>query len=116
MIAFFGRAFADGTPDFWDRRTIAIDDDRPLDLAVDADREPVAPGGELRYELSFGNQSSTARTDTELRFPLPAGTSLVEASGNGTQVGERGDLGSGDAEPWRIGQAPGDGAAWWLGR
>ena len=107
LLSFFGRAFADGTPDFWDRRTIAIDDDRPLDLAVDADREPVAPGGALRYELSFGNQSNTARTDTELRFPLPAGTSLVEASGNGTSVGSEvvwdlGTLNPGDSDKRRV--------------
>ena len=107
LLAFFGRAFADGTPDFWQRRTLAINDERPLELEVDADREPVAPGEALRYELSFGNQSSTARTDTELSFPLPAGTSLVEASGNGTQVGNEviwdlGTLNPGDSDKRRV--------------
>jgi len=87
LIAFFGRAFAEGTSDFWERRTVAVEDARSLDLEVDAEREPVVPGETLRYELSFGNQSDSATTDTELRFPLPAGTSLVEASDNGTLVG-----------------------------
>ena len=87
LIAFFGRAFADGTPDFWERRTVAIEDGRLLELEVDAERDPVAPGETLRYELNFGNQSGTATTDSELRFPLPAGTSLVEASDGGALVG-----------------------------
>ena len=107
LLSFFGRAFSDSTPDFWDRRTIAIEDDRPLELEVDADREPVAPGGELRYELSFGNRSGTARTDTELRFPLPAGTSLVEASDGGTLVGNEvvwdlATLNPGDSDKRRV--------------
>ena len=74
-----------------------------MELEVDTDREPVAPGEMLRYELSFGNQSDTATTDTELRFPLPAGTSLVEASDGGTLVGNEviwdlGTLNSGDSD------------------
>ena len=61
----------------------------------------------LRYELSFGNQSGTATTDTELRFPLPAGTSLVEASEGGSQVGSEvvwdlGTLNPGDSNKRRL--------------
>ena len=107
LLAFFGRAFADGTPDFWDGRSVAIEDGRPLELEVDAAREPVAPGETLRYELSFGNQSGTATTDTELRFPLPAGTSLVDASDGGTLVGNEvvwdlGTLNPGDSDKRRV--------------
>ena len=63
--------------------------------------------GTLRYELSFGNQSDTATTDTELRFPLPAGTSLVEASDGGSQVGNEvvwdlGTLNPGDSDKRRV--------------
>ena len=107
LLSFFGRAFADSTPDFWDRRSLAIDDGRPLELEVDADREPVAPGETLRYELSFGNQSGTATTDTELSFPLPASTTLVEASDGGTLVGnvviwDLGTLNPGDTDKRRV--------------
>ena len=87
LLGFLGRAFADGTPDFWDRKSVAIENGRALNLEVDAARDPVLPGEELRYELSFGNQSGTATTNTKLRFPLPAGTSLVEATRGGTLVG-----------------------------
>ena len=78
-----------------------------MELEVDAEREPVAPGETLRYELSFGNQSGTATTDTELRFPLPAGTSLVEASDGGTLVGsdvvwDLGTLNPGDSDKRRV--------------
>ena len=86
-IAFSGRVF-EGVSQVASSSSVAsIATVRPLELAIHADREPVASSGELRYELSFGNQIGTATTETELRFPLPASTSLVEASDGGMLVG-----------------------------
>ena len=95
MLSFFGRAFANSTPDFWQRRSLALEADRALELEVDPDREPVASGGTLGYTLSFGNAGSTATTGTELRFPLPDGASLV--------VAEDGGLLDGNDVLWNLG-------------
>jgi uncharacterized repeat protein (TIGR01451 family) len=88
LISFFGRGFADTTTDFWDRRTLAVEASRPLELAVDAKGGLVRPGDSLRYELSFGNWGNAAATGTELRFPLPAGTTFLSADGNASFVGD----------------------------
>ena len=87
VLSFFGRAFSNATPDFWQRRSLALEADRALELEVDADREPVTPGETIRYELSFGNAGSAATSATELRLPLPTGTSLFEAESGGSLVG-----------------------------
>jgi len=110
-LSFFGRAFADSTADFWDRRSLALEAARPLELEVDAEREPVAAGETLGFELTFGNRSGTATTGTELRFPLPAGTSLVEADGGGTLDGNEvvwnlGTLNPGDVGRRQVRVAP----------
>jgi len=106
VLAFFGRAFSDATPDFWEHRSLAVEAARALELEVNADREPVAPGETLEFALDFGNQSGTATTDSQLRFPLPAGTTLIEAAG-GTLIGREvvwdlGTLNPGDSGTRRV--------------
>ncbi len=49
-------------------------------LSVDADREPVPAGALLRYVLTAGNRGASSVRNTELQFPLPAGTTFVSAS------------------------------------
>ena len=107
MLSFFARAFSDATPDFWQRRSLAVEADRALELEVDAEFEPVAPGETIRYELTFGNRSNSATTSTDLRFPLPPGTSLVTSGSGGTMVGNEvvwnlGTLNPGDSGKRRI--------------
>ena len=107
VLSFFGRAFAEATPDFWQRRSLALEADRALELEVDADHEPVAPGDKIHYELTFGNRGFSATAATELRFPLPAGTSFVEADGGGTLVANEviwdiGTLNPGDSGKRRV--------------
>ena len=113
MIPFDGRVVEGAAVLATAQSDAMVEENRSLELEIDADREPVAPGETLRYELSFGNQSGTATTDTELRFPLPAGTSLVEASDGGTLVGNEVVWDLGTLNPGDSRQAPGDGAAWW---
>jgi uncharacterized repeat protein (TIGR01451 family) len=82
LLAFFGRAFAAGTPDFWERRTIAVGDDRPLNLEIDAETNPVASDTTIDYRIAAGNQGQVAATGTTLTLPIPAGTSVLSADGN----------------------------------
>ena len=86
-IALDAEALEAGVSRATESRTIAVEATRPLDLSVDADREPVAPGTQLTYELAYGNRGPIAATSTTLSFPLPAGTSFVSASGNGIAAG-----------------------------
>ena len=44
----------------------------------------MAPGETLSYTLRFGNPGGSAASNLALSVPLPAGTSLVAASGGGT--------------------------------
>jgi uncharacterized repeat protein (TIGR01451 family) len=60
--------------------TIVVDRGRNLTLAIDADRDPVAPDAELRYRFTVGNRGVTALTDATLSIPIPPGTSFVSAS------------------------------------
>ncbi len=65
--------------------TVAMDTDNPLSLSVDDDKNPVAPGNVVTYTLAYGNRALTSSiTGTTLKFPIPAGTTFVSATGGGT--------------------------------
>ncbi len=67
--------------------TLEVEADSPLEVFVDPTRDP-APSGELLvYEITYGNTSASAAEDSELRFPIPAGTQFVSATGGGLLVG-----------------------------
>ncbi|WP_166164466.1 thrombospondin type 3 repeat-containing protein [Pseudomaricurvus alcaniphilus] len=55
-----------------------------VELSLDARRQTVAAGGEVRYELGFGNIGATPLPGLSLEFDLPAGASLVEVSDGGS--------------------------------
>lgn len=61
-----------------------------LELQVDEDRDPVAPGEVFTYRLTYGNRTAVDLANVELRLPLPAGVTLVSASDGGTQIGSDG--------------------------
>jgi hypothetical protein len=82
LIEFFGRAFADGTTDVWERQSVAIDNARPLNLEIDADANPVASDTTIDYRIAAGNQAQVAATGTTLALPIPVGTSVLSADGN----------------------------------
>jgi hypothetical protein len=65
------------------RRTLAVDTDSPLTLAVDQDSAPVVAGNLLTYTLTYGNRGSSNLTGTTLSFPLPA-QGVIAGSTGGT--------------------------------
>ncbi len=78
----------DGTNRAVNGTTVAVDGDTPLSLAVDDDKNPVAPNNLLTYTLAYGNRAaSSSITGTTLTFPIPAGTTFVSSTGGGTLSG-----------------------------
>jgi len=58
------------------RDSLRVESSRLLDLALAEDADPVAPGEQLTYQLSFGNRTgSTLASAVVLRLPVPAGAS-----------------------------------------
>ena len=68
-------------------RTVRVESDSPLELAIDPLRDPVASGGLLTYELSYGNAGSASAENVELVFPVPLGTQFASATGGATHAG-----------------------------
>jgi len=87
LVALNAFLSADGVPVLTARHTVAVDNDNALTLAVDADKDAVAPSGQLVYTLTFGNRGTTSVTGSALELPLPPGVSFVSASGGGTLSG-----------------------------
>ena len=54
------------------RASLRVETNR-LELTLDDDVEPIAPGALLTYRLSYGNPTTTAAQATTLRLPLPVG-------------------------------------------
>ncbi len=107
LISINARVLSNSSSDRWERRVIRVESTRSLDLELIADHEPAAPGDQLEYELIYGNPSGTATSGTQLRFPLPLGSSFVSASSNGVQDG--GDI------VWELGLLnPGEGGRQWV--
>lgn len=72
--------------------SVAVDGDNALSLAVDEDRDAVAPGSTLTYSLTYGNRNAVNVTGgnvtaATLSFPIPAGTTVVAVGGGGTVGG-----------------------------
>ena len=78
--------------------TVEVQTARPLELTIDPAPDPVAPGSQLVYDLSFTNKGAAAASGAELRLPLPAGATFVSATGGGTVSG--GDV------VWNLGSIP----------
>ncbi len=66
------------------RRSVLVQQSPSLDLALDASADPVDPGGELTYTLTFGNRGAGLASGTLLQMPVPAGAVFASASGGGT--------------------------------
>jgi trimeric autotransporter adhesin len=73
------------------------------EVAVRPSADPVAPGAQLTYKLSFGyREEAPSLADSTMSFRLPPGTSFVSATDGGTL--------SGGAVNWSLGLlSPGDG-------
>ena len=87
LVALDAFVEADGVSMSQISQTVAIDNDEPLALSIDVDRDAVAPGSTLTYTLTYANRGATSITGSALRLPLPQGVTFVSASGGGTLVG-----------------------------
>ena len=66
----------------WSRSTL-VQSDSPLEVFLDPLQDPSPRPGELVYELTYANSSTSTAEDSELRFPIPEGTTFVAATGGG---------------------------------
>jgi uncharacterized repeat protein (TIGR01451 family) len=95
-IAFAANVSAFGLPLAATQASTFVDSGRTLDLSLDDDRDPVAPGGSILYRLSVGNRGPATSQSNVLRMPLPVGTTFVSATDNGI-------LGIDDVVEWQLG-------------
>lgn len=72
-----------GLPARNDSHTLIVQDDSPLEIAVEPLADPVASGGSLVYQIVYGNVGASTVENTMMEFPLPAGTTFVSSSGSG---------------------------------
>jgi hypothetical protein len=66
------------------RYVVRKHNDRNLELQLDESADPIEPGAELTYTISFGKPTAGSSAGTVVTFPIPAGTSFVSASEGGT--------------------------------
>ena len=98
LIPFELELFEGGLPAKERSATVIVRSDSPLELALDPLADPVAANGTLTYELTFGNTGNASAENTELSFPVPAGTSFLSATGGGAH--------SGGTVTWDVGSFP----------
>ena len=83
VVSFEARARDGSGLDVAARESVRVVDPPVFDIAIEDDVEPVRPGGQLRYLVSFGNKGGTLGEDPVLRVALPAGVIVVDASEGG---------------------------------
>jgi len=99
LISFDADATATGTALVQVRRSVPVQTNRPLDLQLDVNPQPVLAGGELHYAVTFGNRGISVLPGATLSLPLPAGTSFQSAGdgvfADGVVTWALGDLAAG---------------------
>ena len=73
-------------------RTVPIQSQSQLAVALTPSAGPVAPGQVYEYSLDVGNPSSTSVDDVVLRLALPGEVSISSVSDGGTVDGATGDI------------------------
>ncbi len=81
VIPFQFELLEDGVSRALFTKNVTVAADSPLELAIDPLADPVAPGGLLTYELTFGNAGTAAAEAATLRLPLPAGSVFLGGGG-----------------------------------
>lgn len=85
VIPFIAFATDSAGKTAWAGQSVAVESNPVLALTLLEDLDPVAPNKFLTYTLSFGNRSlATLAPSTRLSMPIPAGTTFVSATGNGS--------------------------------
>jgi hypothetical protein len=69
------------------RQVIRKQNAHAFELLADESTDPVSPGANLTYTLTFGHPLAGTATGAVLSFPLPVGTSFVSATGGGVESG-----------------------------
>ena len=87
LVTLEAAVLADGASPTLASHTVAVDNDNALSLALEEDKDAVAPGAALTYTLTYANGSAASITGTTLALPLPPNSSFVSASGGGTLTG-----------------------------
>jgi hypothetical protein len=64
-------------------------------LELSTGQSPVTSGGSFSYTLAYHNGTTSALSNAELSFPVPAGASFVSADGGGV-------LGAGEVVRWTL--------------
>ena len=73
-------------------------------LYMTGNENPVAPGQELTYALSYGNPTEESQSDVVLRAPIPSGANFVSASGGGIEEDAEVQWTVGEVGPEEIGR------------
>jgi len=81
VLAFQGNAMNGGLVSA--SQTVAVVAAPVFELAIDATPDPVQPGEDLHYVLSFSNVSGSTTVGATLSLPLPPGTSFISAGDGG---------------------------------
>ncbi|GAA4823241.1 hypothetical protein GCM10011365_24030 [Marinicella pacifica] len=85
VIPFEAMVYVDGLWRGGVYSNTTVDADSGLDLAIDPQMDPVMPGAQLTYHLTYGNHSGFQAINASLVFSVPQGTSFVSASGGGIE-------------------------------
>jgi uncharacterized repeat protein (TIGR01451 family) len=73
--------FAGGVLQSLATRSVPVDSDHALTVAVDENLDAVAPGDPVTYNLTYGNRSIDSVNGTTLTFPVPVGMTVTDANG-----------------------------------
>ena len=88
VITFSPMVSDDMPDDDTDVASVTVDSATRFDLAMSENSDPAAPGATLSYKITWGYRAdSGVITDSDLEFPLPAGTTFVSASDGGGSDG-----------------------------
>ena len=84
-------------------RCVSVENQRVIELVAAADVEPVQPGEEFTYTLTYGHTATSAvAPDMLLELPLPDGVGFVSATDGGTLDGDIVQWDPGTLDPGQI--------------
>ena len=87
LINLAPRLTTDGTTLINESRTVVVNSNTNLRLAIDESRDAVRAGEVVTYTLKYGNSGSSAISDASLHFTLPDEMTLIRASEGATMEG-----------------------------
>jgi hypothetical protein len=104
LISLTAQFSSDNTVGVAQSKTLRIDENADLRLAVDQSREQLMAGAEQLYTIRYGNTSTDSVIDTSLEFTLPSQVTLVTASSGVDIAGQTLSWDLGTLESGAVGQ------------